>query len=1046
MNTTLNNLKERNQTKQRIKIISLFLSLLFFAIFLRIFQIQIIDSEEYSKFREGSIRKEPDPAIRGEIVDRNDLILVCNNLSTKLTITPADFIPSNIQNDAEAYQTYMERLSFISQVVNVPVDYIRERIEVSRERSNPNEPKIIKNHLSAEELTLLEEHSRSLPGVSCTNSQLRRYLAGHRMAHLLGVTGYISPEQLAAYQQSLNQEENNLSFTPNSIVGTMGVEKAQDRNLRGIDGEKNYLVNIYGERIPGSEHTIREPQHGLDLRLTVDYGIQEMAYRALGNKLGCVIVTDATNGEILALVSSPSFDPNNYSESFYDLMMSEDKPLINRATMGYYPPSSPFKLITAATILEAIYNDYEPYKEYWDAHAIHDFDPYDTIDCRGGRYIGREWFGCNKIHGRVNLHQAIQHSCNTYFYSLGLTVGWDAIYDMATHFGLGETLKMDFGYETTGLLPDKRWKDETFNTSWYDGNTAHAVIGQGYLLLSPIQVHNIVSAIATGGTIYKPHAIKEVYNRDTGEVVYVSQPEVIEDKIVSNKTIEFIRDSMRDVVLDGTAYYARFSREAPIAGKTGTAENPYGEPHGWFTCYAPYTGNIGMTIDEEGLSSTLSEEVLNHNPVVVTVFVENGGSGGISAAPIAAAVVRYIFERNPDRDHLTMQEVEDEAADILSQIEREMGLTIYVPTTEDIEESYREMLEQSRIEQASRQRDLVQQFEERTMERIWAAIQEDSQQFESEINAIARQQRESNQTIAQSSPPAQESELQVQSQPSSNEDNNPLQTQENLAESPSTSSAPSGEQNETRVPSNNQQSTQPSDNTQARQQSQPAQQRPTPVQRQAETQSSSTQRTTQTEQTTSQQFQPSSENVTPSQQEEQQQSNQERTTQETTQRTAPSNENNQPQPQQESAPPSSDNERNQETVNPALEAEDISETIEEVVQEEIRKQQEEEMRAQEEMRRQEEAARRRMQQELERRQALERQQEQERRIREQQEEQSLPEEIRRRNEEQNERQSREMADFMQNRMGNEELRNFIETETRRLQDRMGPYDRQDNNE
>jgi len=746
--------------------------------------------------------------------------------------------------------------------------------------------------------------------------------------------------------------------------------------------------------------------------------------------------------------------------------------------MGNYPPSSTFKLVVAATLLETLYNNYSPYPGYWNERDIFEYTLDKEINCRGGRYIGRDWFGCNKVHGHVNLRSAISESCNTYFYTLGLELGWDAVYVMAKRFGLGNETQIDFGYESSGLLPDKRWKSETLDSPWYDGNTAHACIGQGYLLFTPIQVNNIASAIATGGTIYKPHIVKEVFDPETSEVNDRTSPEVLSENIMCDQTVNYLQDSMRSVVVEGTAYYARMSRVAPIAGKTGTAENPDGEPHAWFTCYAPYTGTYSRAGQEP---IELDPEIASADPIAVTVFLEHGGSGGFAAAPIATAIIKYIFERNQDRQRMTSEEIVAEVNEILTKTEKEMGLTIFIPTEADIRESFIQDIEERRKEQAARQRELVRQYEQETLELIQDTIREETQVFERQIthsdnnnspsttssspNNRSNERNNQNRQTNQSTPSAQSSQSSqstqtAQSTQTSDASAQSNQSQQDQSSRPSTTQS-SNSNNSSQSDSSANQSSSSQQNSQSQSSEDTISTNQSSSTTAIQTESQSTQQTSSqssnSQQSTSQpsnqsESQTQSSSTTSTQDTSSSRDNSSSTESSREANTISNTRTERPIPdrgqihiQSSSAQARNNTQRNAQTSDQESSSESL-ESIESEINTINQNRSHLEEQLEEEMKQEEQRAKERMERAMQQAQQRERQQEREQAQRAQQEE-NLPENIRRLNQQQQSRNSQEMREFLQQRRQSEEqnaeLRSFIEEETRRLQNRMNTYDKEE---
>ncbi|MGD9552697.1 MAG: penicillin-binding transpeptidase domain-containing protein, partial [Candidatus Caldatribacteriota bacterium] len=315
-------------------------------------------------------------------------------------------------------------------------------------------------------------------------------------------------------------------------------------------------------------------------------------------------------GKILALVSYPDYDPNIFTQQmtitqWQEIAQSKDNILCNRAIQGIYPPGSVFKLIIAIAALE---------------EGIVDLNS--KVYCPGYYQLGDSLFKCWKEngHGNQTIVEAIANSCNVFFYTMGSKLGIDKLHYYAKLFGFGEKTGIDLPGELAGLVPSQEWKRKTFNQSWYPGDTVNMSIGQGFLLVTPFQIHNMLCLIANEGNYFKPSYVDKIVSR-SGEVIKKLQPELIREIDISKNTFQIIKKGMRKVVEDGTGRSANIE-EVKIAGKTGTAQNPQGENHAWFVGFAPY----------------------EKPEICVTVFIEHGGDGSQAAAPIASNIIQKYFQ------------------------------------------------------------------------------------------------------------------------------------------------------------------------------------------------------------------------------------------------------------------------------------------------------------------------------------------------------------------------------------------------------------------
>ncbi len=697
---------QRKSFRNRI----LFLSGLFITVFLilllKLTHIQIIKKDDYKIYAQrNTLRPVRLIANRGLIFDRNHNVIVDNRPSLSLLITPAYF-PKNDRKESR-YRKKLLRL--LSWKLKIPVRSLEEQIK----KKNPFIPVVIKRNLDRDVYSQLYENKKYLKGVEVKVETIRSYLMTNNLFHLLGYTGIIGRKRWESHHteykgRKVHQErdyfyafDKNPYYAKNTIVGKRGLEQYQDYLLRGEDGRANRLINSIGQPIEESTKVIRESKAGHNIYLTIDKNLQEVAKRAMNGRRGAVIVSKPATGEILAFISNPSVDPNEYvsRKGNPNLKYKGIKGIyVNRPTRGMYPPSSIFKIIVATTALE------------------NNIPPSTIYRCTGELIVGNRVFKCNDVHGKVNMVQAIEKSCNSYFYHLGLRLGWPMIYKQAKAFRLGEAISLEAGKSNEGILPNKAWKKSKSwdGGNWNRGDTLNHSIGQGYILLPPIQVHNIISIIATNGTLYKPHIILKTVDPSlvTNEITIkkivhlivdkgiidpkiiiqdksilrkanealvrqiidivkndnITAPSVIKEKIdtlvekvvakkvlkkvnISPKTLKILKESLRGVVENGTARWANYSRQYLIAGKTGTAQNPAGSAHAWFTGYAPY--------NEKDINKRIAVTVLLENPTE--------GGGGAIAAPIAAAIVKYYFEQTSLFD--TQEEMGRNLFDVSNELE-----------------------------------------------------------------------------------------------------------------------------------------------------------------------------------------------------------------------------------------------------------------------------------------------------------------------------------------------------------------------------------------
>jgi penicillin-binding protein 2 len=564
---------------------------------LRAWYLQVVDGTAYRELAETNrVRTVSVLPQRGFVFDRRGRLLVNNTPGFTAYVVSED-APEPIDPLIERLATYL----------GLSEDEIRERLAERRGASSFT-PIPIKAHLTLKEVALIESHRFELPGVKIEVEAQRNYPYGPWAAHLLGYVSEVSATQRAT------EEFANLPF--GMQTGQAGVELAYDGVLRGVPGEKGVEVDALGHE----RHVVRQTPatQGHDLYLTIDAETQAAAEEAMADKPGVVVALDPTNGDVLAMVSHPDFDPNTLSggltaSRWAALIGDPGRPLNNRAIQGQYPPGSTFKIVVAAAALERRAVTAGTQKA-----------------CTGGKYFGNRTFRDWKAggHGIVDLHRALVESCDVYFYEVGDQLGVDAIAEFSRAFGLGEPTGIRLASEKKGLIPSTEWKLAARREPWYPGETLSVAIGQGYVSATPLQLAVMIGTVATGGERYRPRYVREVRMRDG---TTTPTETVAEDHLaISPRTFSVLRSALKGVVVEpaGTGRSAR-STVTDIAGKTGTAQvvamapgsrgskAAHLEDHAWFVAYAP----------------------ADAPRIAVTVLVENGGHGGTAAAPIAKRVI-----------------------------------------------------------------------------------------------------------------------------------------------------------------------------------------------------------------------------------------------------------------------------------------------------------------------------------------------------------------------------------------------------------------------
>jgi len=572
--------------KQRLNCLLIFMVICFSILVISLWYLQMIKGEEFrERAIENCIRCLVEDAPRGRIYDRQGKLLVTNRPVVVVSVIPAE---------VDDLEKLSERLS---RIIGISPEEISQTVKSYRE--NPFKPVKILDDCKTNKIVEIEERKDELKGVVLEIKPRRDYLYHDFAAHSLGYVGEIDKEEL--------QQFGNPKFQGGDIIGKAGLEKYYDDILRGEKGGKEVEVDALGQEI--ATLLYQKPVPGEDLVLTIDRDLQLYGENLLFGKKGSIIVSDPNSGEILALVNRPSFSPNIFangisSSDWQRLSSDADYPLTNRSVQGLYSPGSIFKVVTAVAALEEGVTDRKR-----------------KIYCSGSFELAGQVFTCWKEtgHGSLSIVDGIAHSCNIYFYTLGKNLGIERFNKYMQKFGLGEKTGIDLPAEAIGIIPSAQWKEREVKEIWFPGDTINLSIGQGYLLLTPLQVHNCITAIATEGKIYKLHLAKKIISAD-GKSVKEIKPEIYKKVDFTSDTFKIIKEGLRQTILKGTGWRANI-KELAIAGKTGTAQNPQGETHAWFIGFAPY-----------------------ENPeVCITIFLENGGEGGEAATPIARAMLEKYF-------------------------------------------------------------------------------------------------------------------------------------------------------------------------------------------------------------------------------------------------------------------------------------------------------------------------------------------------------------------------------------------------------------------
>lgn len=528
----------------------------------KLFSMQILQGDSYRMQSQNiSQRSKKISAQRGEIFDRNGTVpMVLNIDSFAVDVTPGEIPAANMDTV----------LAKLSSILGMPLDELAAKVPKSIRRSFQTVE--LKANVPYDVVTRVAESIEDLPGVSWRSKPIRNYVETGSISHVLGYVGDITRDELKFFY--------NKGYTLNSVIGKSGIEKQYDELLRGVDGFEYRTVDVKGRYIENST-SIKPPEMGKNLILTIDQGYQHLAEEALGKRIGSVVVLKPATGEILAMVSYPYYDPNlfnndNSNEEYQKLLNDKDNPLLNRVVNASYPPASTFKIIMTTALLSE--------------NAI---SPDKKIDCDGEIEYGNRIFRCHikrPGHGPLDLKNALAQSCDVYYWTVGRdNLGVDRISSYANEFGFGQSAQVDLPSQTVGFVPTPQWKERKFHEKWLGGDTMNMSIGQGYVLASPLQIADMAAMVVNGGTIYKPHLLKEVRDPATNAVLSVKEREVLLTSDISPEVFEQVRQDMRYVITNGTAQIPLKNKVVQLAGKTGTAEvGLLDHWHSWMVVYGPY--------------------------------------------------------------------------------------------------------------------------------------------------------------------------------------------------------------------------------------------------------------------------------------------------------------------------------------------------------------------------------------------------------------------------------------------------------------------------
>jgi penicillin-binding protein 2 len=627
----------------------IFVIVSFAVLALQTWQLQIVQGGAYlEKADRNRFRLQSLDAPRGVIYDRDGRLLAGNVPSFTVSIVPADLPEEDEDRIFQRLSSLLEipisaRDPEASGPGNVDWRYLAEDEDYQPEaqlkelvavgRASPFSPVRVKTNVSRDAAFIIEEQRLDLPGVIVQIEPLRQYISSTLFAHITGYVGHIPEQELDTYVNRVDGD-----YDPNDVVGLTGVELTYESQLRGRKGQRHVEVDVTGRELQTIGAPV-EPVPGHNLVLAIDAELQtivsealEAGLRAADSDSGVAIAMDPRTGEILAMVSLPSYDANLFvggiAEEDYQMLHDDPRhPLVNHAISGQYPPGSTFKIVTATAGLE---------EGVVTRNSL--------LFCPGTIWIPHRFapdnpelaqpFNCwlKTGHRSISMVEAIAQSCDIYFGLLGggygefEGLGQEALHTYGQYYGLGLPTGIDLPGETAGLVPDETWKRLTYGETWVTGDTYNAAIGQGFILTTPLQMLNATATVANGGNLYRPTVVREITNFN-GSLVRPFTPHLIRKVPVSPETIETVREGMRGAVTHGTAWEANLAGVA-VAGKTGTAEYPGKRDwqgnlptHAWFTAFAPF----------------------DDPAIALIVFVEGGGEGSIVAVPIAAEILAQYF-------------------------------------------------------------------------------------------------------------------------------------------------------------------------------------------------------------------------------------------------------------------------------------------------------------------------------------------------------------------------------------------------------------------
>jgi penicillin-binding protein 2 len=573
-----------------------------------LWRLQVLNAESFRSLAEANrIRKVPILAPRGRLFDREGRLLVDNYPSVSCYLL------------REQVKELDADLPLISQGLHIPVEQIQATIR--RYQISPKyQPIPLKQDITPDEQAFIAAHRDELPELETLDEQRRLYPRDGFAAHLIGYVGEVSEKML--------DDPSYAFYSPGDVVGRSGVEQTYDALLRGVDGSRDVIVNSHGKELGHLGQELAVP--GKDLRLTIDLDVQMAAEKALEGKIGAVVAMDPHTGEILAMASRPTYDPNQFAvrltKSYWnEILNNPDHPLLNKTIQAQLAPGSTFKIIMSVAGLQENV-----------AQTMH-------VNCQGGASFYGHFYACDKHHGMVDIFNAVPYSCDAFFYTLANRLGIDTIAKYATSLGIGQKTGIDLPDEATGTMPSTEWKQKTQHQPWYAGETISVGIGQGAVTVTPMQLARALSGIASGGVLRRPHVVfPDEVPADQLEAIHETFPGSGDKTIpLSTENWQIITDAMANVTSSpiGTAYAAHLDG-VDFAGKTGTAQvmghdalsrTSKGHntvPNAWFVGMAP-----------------------RRNPDIVVAVLWEHGNWGNNSAKLAAQIIDAYVNKQRKRDN-----------------------------------------------------------------------------------------------------------------------------------------------------------------------------------------------------------------------------------------------------------------------------------------------------------------------------------------------------------------------------------------------------------